>query len=584
MTAGRHVSPAPPGASPTLGVPRRSVLRGLLAVGPAALVLPQISVPPALAAVGASAPAVGHPWVLQTGAGLDYVAARLAEGAEPWTSGLRRLEANVHSRDTWVARPVPTVIRGGTGDNVSLLFNDVAAAYQNALRWRLRGTEANGAAAARILNAWSRTLTLVTSGNSDRILAAGIQGMQIAAAAELIRDRSDFDLQACIDMLLARFYTINDTFLRQHNNAVITNYWAAWDLCSYSSVLAIGGLADRQDLVDQALTYFETGAGNGSIRKAVPYVYDDIGLAQWQESGRDQGHTILGIGLMANFCEMAWNRGYDAYGYDDDRFAKAAEYVAKYNLGQDVPFTPYRWQSGPITQAAHVGWATQTAVSPISRGELSPVWATLLGHYRGRKGRAMPWVEQMVAAVGTEGGGGDYGPNTGGFDSLGFGTLTTPGLVLPIPPPPRVSVPPPPPPLPPVPVRIRSAFHPARFVGVARSVVRLRPVVAQGPGFLEHPGLGGAGRGSVSYESVANPGCYLVEQGGALRCLPVNQLDPVRATFERVPGLADPSSTSLRLLAEPALHVIGRGYAVRVGAVATSDEREARDATFDLIT
>ena len=42
----------------------------------------------------------------------------------------------------------------------------------------------------------------------------------------------------------------------------------------------------------------------------------------------------MGIGLMGAFCEMAWNQGVDLYGYDDNRFLKAAQYVAKYNLGE----------------------------------------------------------------------------------------------------------------------------------------------------------------------------------------------------------------------------------------------------------
>jgi hypothetical protein len=35
----------------------------------------------------------------------------------------------------------------------------------------------------------------------------------------------------------------------------------------------------------------------------------------------------------------------------------------------------------------------------------------------------MPNTREMVARSGAEGGGGDYGPNSGGFDELGFGTL-----------------------------------------------------------------------------------------------------------------------------------------------------------------
>lgn len=98
-------------------------------------------------------------------------------------------------------------------------------------------------------------------------------------------------------------------------------------------------LCDDKAKYHQAVEYFKNGAGNGSIKKAVPFVYDGEGLAQWQESGRDQGHTVMGMGLLGAICEMVWNQGDDLHGHDDNRFMKAAQYVAKCNLGQDVPFT-----------------------------------------------------------------------------------------------------------------------------------------------------------------------------------------------------------------------------------------------------
>jgi hypothetical protein len=44
-------------------------------------------------------------------------------------------------------------------------------------------------------------------------------------------------------------------------------------------------------------------------------------------------------------------------------------------------------------------------------------------HYVVRKGLSAPNVTAMAAQRRPEGGGGDYGPNSGGFDQLGFGTL-----------------------------------------------------------------------------------------------------------------------------------------------------------------
>jgi len=380
---------------------------------------------PAAAAVAPArtVAATARPGLLHTAADLARARDRVAAGAQPWLAGWDRLVANGRSHADWQPRPLETVIRGGDGQNYAQLYPDIHAAYQNALRWHVSGDEAHGAAAARILNAWSSTLTTVT-GNADRFLAAGIYGYQFANAAELVRDRGDVDHGALVAMLENAFLPLNEDFLANHNGAVITNYWANWDLCSMASMLAIGILAERADLVERAVDYFHHGAGNGSLAHATPYVYPEEGLAQWQESGRDQGHTVMGIGLMGAFCEMAWNQGIDCYGADDNRFLKGAEYVARYNLGHDVPFTDYTWQSGPITTAPHVGWQTHTEISAASRGQARPVWELVLGHYTGRRGLDAPWVRQMAESVRAEGGGGDYGTTSGGYDQLGFGTLT----------------------------------------------------------------------------------------------------------------------------------------------------------------
>ncbi|MCL8014407.1 alginate lyase family protein [Streptomyces sp. AS02] len=358
-----------------------------------------------------------HPGMLHAYGELNRAKVRVAAGDDPWLSGWNRLTANSHSASTWQPNPQATIIRGGTGENYGILYNDIHAAYQNALRWKVAGTTANGDAAVRILNAWSGTLTTVT-GNADRYLAAGIYGYQFANAAELMRGYGGFDLDRFKTMMLNVFYPLNNRFLNEHNDACITNYWANWDLCNMNSILAIGILCDDGAKYDQAVNYFKNGAGNGAIRKAVPFVYDSEGLAQWQESGRDQGHSVMGIGLMGAFCEMAWSQGEDLYGYDSNRFMKAAQYVAKYNLGQDVPFTTYTWGTGQnCAQQSH------TAVSAASRGQLRPVWDILHYHYARRRGLSVPYITAMAEKVRPEGGGGDYGSTSGGYDQLGFGTL-----------------------------------------------------------------------------------------------------------------------------------------------------------------
>ena len=127
-----------------------------------------------------------HPRGLHTQADLDRMTAQVAAGAHPWIDSWNILIANPHSSLSWTARPVPTVIRGGTGENYSLLYDDIAAAYACALRWYISGDTAYADKAVEIVNAWSYMLTNIT-GTSDKSLASGIYGYEFANAAEIMR-------------------------------------------------------------------------------------------------------------------------------------------------------------------------------------------------------------------------------------------------------------------------------------------------------------------------------------------------------------------------------------------------------------
>jgi hypothetical protein len=362
-----------------------------------------------------------HPGMQHTQADFDRMAASVKANAQPWKAGWDRLVANSHSQSGWKPNPQATVYRGsGTPENYRTLYNDIHAAYQNALRWKVTGDTAHGNTARDILNAWSATLTRL-DGTGDRFIAAGIYGYQFANAAELMRGYPGFDLDRFKTMMLTVFYPMNNDFLTKHNDAFITNYWASWDQLTMASILAIGILCDDKAKVDQAVAYFKTGAGMGSIAHAIPVLHAG-GLGQWVEVGRDQGHATLGIGLTAAVCEMAWNQSIDLYGYDDNRFMKGAEYVAKYNLGQDVPYTSFTWHKG--APGVWQGWQTFTAAAPNGRGDNRPIWEMIHNHYANRRGLSVPNIAAYASRSRPEGGGGDYGPNSGGFDQLGFGTLT----------------------------------------------------------------------------------------------------------------------------------------------------------------
>ncbi len=358
-----------------------------------------------------------HPGMLHNDEDFKRMRDHLSE--QPWKAGWERLTANNHASLRYKPRPTANVVRGRDRTHVErenywVMFNDAAAAYALALRWRISGEKQYGDKAVEILNAWSSILQRL-SGSTDVALAAGIYGYQFANAAEIMRTYQGWkpeEFARFQKMMLDVFLPINQDFLKRHNNTKIDHYWANWDLCNMASMMAIGILCDQRSLYDEVVAYYKDGKGNGCIRQAVYFIHPD-GLGQWQEAGRDQGHTVMGIALASAICEMAWKQGDDLYGFDDNRLLKGCEYVAKYNLGEEVLFKTYKNSD-----------KTQTVISDWARGGLRPAWELAYNHYVKLKKLAAPYTTKMAEKVRPEGGGGDYGTTSGGFDQLGYGTLT----------------------------------------------------------------------------------------------------------------------------------------------------------------
>jgi len=389
---------------------RRTLLRGVAA-------LPLVGITAATAA-GATA-TFKHPGLLHTDEDFGRMRTAVAAGTQPWASGWQALVTSGHAQIGPAPRPSVTVIRGGDGQNYYAMVDDMRRAYQYALRWKVSGDTAYADAAVRFLDAWSSTMTTLT-GNADRFLAAGIYGYQWANAAEIMRSYSGWSAEgvaAFQRLLLNVYYPLSHEFLLNHNGAVITNYWANWDLCSIAGILAIGVFCDRRDLYDEALTYYHTGRGNGAVDHLV-YCAHPGKLGQWQESGRDQGHATLGIALAGMLCEMAWNQGDDLYALRDNRLLAGAEYVALSNLANPdgsyaaMPYSPYTNNHG-----------TSTGVSTASRPSMRPCWESIYHHYVNRRGLAAPHVATMAAKMRPEN-------DAGNGDQPSHGTLTFSRLAI----------------------------------------------------------------------------------------------------------------------------------------------------------
>ena len=320
-----------------------------------------------------------HPGLLHGVADLARMKAAVAAQESPVYDGYLAFAAHARSKYTYAVQNTGQITSWGRGPTnfQNQAVADSAAAYQNALMWCVTGNRAHADKARDILNAWSASLTMVTG--ADGPLGAGLQAFKFVNAAELLRHSdydgwTDADIARCEQSFLNVWYPAISGYMLYANGN--------WDLTSIQSILAIGVFCEERTLFEDALRFVAAGAGNGSVRGRV---VTDAG--QGQESGRDQGHEQLAVGLMGDAAQVAWNQGVDLWGYDDNRILANAEYAAEYNLGGDVPFTPDLDRTGKYVKKT---------VSAIGRGTLPPIYEMYYAHYAGVRGLDTPYTKAAV--------------------------------------------------------------------------------------------------------------------------------------------------------------------------------------------
>lgn len=344
-----------------------------------------------------------HPGGLHTLADLNRMRKKVAAGEHPWIDGWNKLIADKQAQNTYTAMPTANM-----GVSRQRADADAHAAYLNAIRWYISGDTSYAAGARKILNAWAYAVNQVPTG-TDISGLGGIAIFDFALAAEVLRiypSWSSTDFAKFKSMMTTYFYPLVHNFLTNHNGACISHYWANWDIANIGSLIAMGVLCDDHAIFNEGIQYFKNGTGSGSIANAVYYLHSPT-LGQWQESGRDQEHAQLGVGMMGYLCQVAWNQGVDLFGYNNNRLLAGAEYVARTNLSQPVPYTPYN-----NCDSANQRWVS---INGLGRLDDRPVWELLYNHYVVKKGLRAPNVQAMAQIT---------RPEHGSVDHFGYGTLT----------------------------------------------------------------------------------------------------------------------------------------------------------------
>jgi hypothetical protein len=263
-----------------------------------------------------------HPGALHTTEDFKRIRTHVVNGDEPWNKTWTLLTSSSYAQSSYLPSPKETVYRGYNGvdsENYPSLYRDTAAAYQLAIRWLVSNDTSYADAAVNILSSWAASLTDI-EGTSDKFLASGLYGYQMANAAELMRDYSGWSSNNKTltgAMLTNVFASMNTRFLEEHNGQDYYHYYANWDQCNLASLLAIGIFTDNQTMFEYAVNYVRTGPSNGALPvfTIANYTEPDTGkiLTQGQEAGRDQGHATLDMMLLGVIAQHAYNQGIDLF-------------------------------------------------------------------------------------------------------------------------------------------------------------------------------------------------------------------------------------------------------------------------------
>lgn len=403
-----------------------------------------------------------HPGALVTQADIDRAKKLIFEDKNSYmVRAWQILCDNQYSQSGVATWPTTYVQRGLSGDNYMNAARGAAMAYQNALRWKIGGDRAHADAAVRILMQWCDVTEAVT-GNTNISLAAGLYGYGFANAAELMRDYEGWnreDFERFKQWMVRVWYNPSIDFLRRRHDTWMNfrhpqcgerpgHYWSNWGLCNVLCVMSIGILCDDVHMYNQGVSFYKYDHQGTFVedRTATPMIYNDgcnefIGnlvpitmpdergpfgyLGQMQESGRDQGHTVMALCCALDVCQIGFNQGDDLYAYMNDRIAAGCEYVCALNYagisGSDLPWYPYEYADCAGTRGA--SWQ-MFGPNEGGKGERRPNWDRIRGYYEGLRGVKLQYADKAAEQLCPDGGGGNYNANSGGFDHLGFSSLT----------------------------------------------------------------------------------------------------------------------------------------------------------------
>ncbi|CAK7237360.1 hypothetical protein SBRCBS47491_009949 [Sporothrix bragantina] len=306
-----------------------------------------------------------HPGILETTADLARVKTLVASGEEPWKTAYTRFAADARSSSTYTLQgPFAYVARDTdvtliVGD--SQFASDSVAALQTSLMWIITGDTAYAEKSLEILNAWGSTLKVVNG--TDAQLAAALSGSNMVNAAEIMRYTYNTSAGVSLwsaDDIAAFSSMVTNVLVPPASQTAPTAvqpypFQANWGTSGEKFMLAASVFTENRTLYEYA-KYLMLNSACANLTGSIS------STGQSSESGRDQGHTQLGLGNWVEAFTTLLNQNdpTDWFAYLDNRLAVGYEYTAKFMLNKTVPYDDsfYRCDAnllgGPWTEPSSI--------------------------------------------------------------------------------------------------------------------------------------------------------------------------------------------------------------------------------------
>ncbi|MDR6782292.1 gliding motility-associated-like protein [Pedobacter africanus] len=348
-----------------------------------------------------------HPGILFNATGLARLKTYANTERQPWAATYAKLLA--YNDLSYVQEPVYAIVERNYGGETSVESRAMSAqsqrAYRCAILWVITGDQRYATIAKTILNSWSGTLQSIT-GDAAKLCAAWY-GFGFVNAAEILRytnsNWSTADILQAESMFRYKFYEVIKDFQVGHAGN--------WSTAITKTVMGIGVFINDSGIYTRGRNFLMAKPGDDTdydTYSGTLYNYISGTTGQCYESGRDQEHSQMGIGGLAEACEIGYNQNTDLYGLYSNRLLLGTEYTAQYNLGYSVPYA-----------TNHYG----TVISPLDRGEFLPFYELVYNHYvnrLGMSGEPVKYTKMVVEKIRQDNGGESGTAILSGYGSLLF--------------------------------------------------------------------------------------------------------------------------------------------------------------------